>query len=104
MENTELKTKEEVERFTALGAKFRELTKEELKELNIDHGVKIAEINTGKLKSLGLEKGMIVTKVNNEKVKNVEQLTSLLNSNQSRGVLLEILTESGRKDYVGFGL
>lgn len=102
--NTELKTKEEVERFTALGAKFMELTKEELKELNIDHGVKIAEINTGKLKSLGLDKGMIVTKVNNEKIKNVEQLTSLLNSNQNRGILLEILTESGRKDYVGFGL
>jgi Do/DeqQ family serine protease len=102
--NTELKTKEEVERFTALGAKFRELTKEELKELNIDHGVKIADINTGKLKSLGLETGMIVTKVNNEKVKNVEQLTSILNSNQNRGILLEILTESGRKDYVGFGL
>lgn len=102
--NTELKTKEEVERYTALGAKFRELTKEEFKELNIDYGVKIADITTGKLKSLGLEKGMIVTKVNNEKVTSVEQLTSILNSNQNRGILLEILTESGRKDYVGFGL
>lgn len=102
--NTDLKTKEEVERYTALGAKFRELTKEELKELSVDHGVKIAEITTGKLKSLGLEKGMIITKVNNEKVTNVEQLTSILNSNQNRGILLEILTESGRKDYVGFGL
>lgn len=102
--NTDLKTKEEVERYTALGAKFRELTKEELKELNISNGVKIAEINTGKLKSLGLEKGMVITKVNNERVTNVEQLTSILNSEQNRGILLEILTESGRKDYVGFGL
>lgn len=102
--NTELRTKEDIERFTALGARFRELTKEELKELNIAQGVKIEEINTGKLKSLGLEKGMIVTKVNNDKVSTVEQLISILNSNQSRGILLEILTESGRKDYVGFGL
>jgi S1-C subfamily serine protease len=102
--NTDLKTKEEVERYSALGAKFRELTKDELKELSVDHGVKIAEITTGKLKSLGLEKGMIITKVNNEKVTTVEQLTSILNSNQNRGILLEILTESGRKDYVGFGL
>ena len=102
--NTDLKTKAEVERYSALGAKFRELTKEELKELNIDYGVKIAEINTGKLKSLGLDKGMIVTKVNNEKISSVEQLTAILNAEQNRGILLEILTESGRKDYVGFGL
>jgi len=102
--NTDLKTKEEVERYSALGAKFRALTKEELKELSLEHGVKIADITTGKLKSLGLEKGMIVTKVNNEKVMSVEQLTAALNSTQNRGILLEILTESGRKDYVGFGL
>jgi serine protease Do len=102
--NTELRSKEEIERFTALGAKFRELTKEEKKELNTDHGVKIIEINTGKLKSLGLTEGMVVTKVNNEKVTSVEQLTSILNSGKNKGILLEILTESGRKDYVGFGL
>jgi hypothetical protein len=33
----------------------------------------------------------------------VDQLTSKLNGN-SRGVLLEIINTSGRKDYVGFGL
>lgn len=102
--NTELKTKAEVEKYAALGAKFSPLTKEELKELNIDHGVKIAEITTGKLKALGLDKGMVITKVNNEKITTVEQLTGILNSPQNRGILLEILTESGRKDYVGFGL
>ena len=102
--NTELKTKSEVERYSALGASFKELTKEERDELNIDHGVKIASISAGKLKALGLTKGMVVTKVNNEKVLSVEQLTSYLKNNDNRGVLLEIVTESGRKDYIGFGL
>lgn len=102
--NTELKTKSEVESYSALGAYFSELTKEEMNELNVDYGVKITAISAGKLKALGLTKGMVVTKINNEKVLSVEQLTAYLKNNNNRGVLLEIMTESGRKDYVGFGL
>jgi Do/DeqQ family serine protease len=102
--NTELKTKSEVESYSALGASFSELTKEEMDELNVDNGVKIVAISAGKLKALGLTKGMVVTKVNNEKVLSVEQLTAYLKNNNNHGVLLEIMTESGRKDYVGFGL
>ena len=33
----------------------------------------------------------------------VEQLTTKLND-QNRGILLEIMSESGRREYVGFGL
>jgi hypothetical protein len=46
---------------------------------------------------------MIITKINNEPVQSVEHLTGKLNSKNS-GVLLEVLTESGKRDYVGFGL
>ena len=101
--DTELITKEEVKKNSALGATFIELTSKEKSELNISNGVKIKTINPGKLKSLGLAPGMIITKINNEPVENVEQLTNKLN-NVNKGVLLEILTESGRKEYVGFGL
>ena len=44
-----------------------------------------------------------LTKINNEPIKSVDQLTSKLNSGNT-GVLLEVLTESGRKEYIGFGL
>lgn len=100
---TKLVSKEEVQKNAALGATFIELSSKEKKELNIHHGVKIKSLGAGKLKSLGLKEGMIITKVNNETITSVEQLTSKLNSS-NKGVLLEILTESGRKDYVGFGL
>ena len=100
---TKLVSKEEIRRNTALGATFEELTSKEKRELNITHGVKIKSLNSGKLKSLGLTAGMIITKLNNEPVENVEQLTKKLNS-VNRGVLLEIVTESGNRDYVGFGL
>jgi len=100
---TKLVSKEEIAKNVALGATFRELTSKEKKELNIDYGVKIQGLNAGKLKSLGLSEGMIITKINNETINSVEQLTAKLNS-VNKGVLLEIMTESGKRDYVGFGL
>ena len=102
--NTSLISKDEIDSHTALGATCVELTKAEKKELNIKNGVKISSITTGKLRSVGLTKGIIITKVNNEEVSSVKQLLSYLKSNENRGILLEILTESGKKDYVGFGL
>jgi serine protease Do len=60
-------------------------------------------LNAGKLKSIGLQQGMIITKVNNDPVETVEELTTKLNG-VNKGVLLEILTEAGKKDYYGFGL
>lgn len=101
---TDLVSKEEVEKFSALGATFEELTREDMKALDIDHGVRISSISTGKLKALGLTDGMIITKINNEKVKSIEQLTTYLKNNKNKGVLLEVMTESGKRDYVGFGL
>jgi serine protease Do len=100
---TNLISKEEIKKNAALGATFIELTDKEKKELNISYGVKITSVTTGKLKSLGLGIGTIITKVNNEAVETVDQLTSKLNGN-NRGILLEIINTSGRKDYVGFGL
>ncbi len=100
---TSLVTKEEIKKNIALGATFIELTDNEKKELNISYGIKIKSIGAGKLQSLGLKVGTIITKVNNETISSVEQLTSKLNG-ENRGILLEIMSESGRRDYVGFGL
>jgi len=100
---TELMSKEEISKNYALGATFIELTDKERKELNINHGVKIKTINTGKLKSLGLKEGVIITKINNEPIETVEELTQKL-SGDNRGILLEIMDETGKKDYRGFGL
>ena len=99
-----LVTKKEVQKNAALGATFKELSSKELKELNVSSGVKIKSINAGKLKSLGLKENMVITKINNDPIESVEQLTKKLNNKSNKGILLEILTESGRKDYIGFGL
>ena len=100
---TTLVSKEEIKKNIALGASFTELTDKEKKELNISYGVRIKSLAAGKLKSLGLTEGTIITKINNEPIETVEQLTTKLNG-MNRGILLEIMSESGSKDYVGFGL
>jgi S1-C subfamily serine protease len=100
---TKLVSKEDISKSFALGATFSELTSKEKRELNITYGVKISSLTTGKLKSIGLEQGMIITKENNEPIESIYQLTNKLNG-VNRGVLLEVLTESGKKEYFGFGL
>jgi len=100
---TKLISKEEISKNAALGATFIELTDKEKKELNISYGVKVKSIQPGKLKSIGLTEGMVISKINNEPIESVEQLTTKLNG-VNRGILLEIITESGQKDYRGFGL
>jgi Do/DeqQ family serine protease len=101
--DTELMSKEEISKNYALGATFIELTDKERKELSISYGVKIKSITTGKLKSIGLQEGIIITKVNNEPIETVAELTEKL-SGVNRGILLEIMDETGKRDYRGFGL
>jgi serine protease Do len=100
---TKLVSKEEIKKNIALGATFEALSKKEKESLKINYGVKIIAITTGKLKALGLSEGIIITKINNEPVESVEQLATKLNDS-NRGILLEIMSESGKRDYVGFGL
>jgi Do/DeqQ family serine protease len=100
---TDLKSKEEMSKTSALGATFAELSAKEKKELNISNGVKVKTLEPGKLRSLGLEEGMVISKFNQEAVDSPEDLTSKLN-NYKGGVLLEVILESGKKEYLGFGL
>jgi len=96
-------SKEEIIKNAALGATFIELTDKEKKALNINYGVKIKTISAGKLKSIGLVVGSIITKINNEPIDDVAEIVNKLNGSNN-GILLEIMSESGIKDYRGFGL
>lgn len=100
---TSLLTKEEISKNVALGATFIELTEKEMKDLNISYGVKVKSITAGKLKTIGITEGTIITKINNDPIENIEELTTKLNG-VNRGVLLEIVTSNGARDYKGFGL
>jgi hypothetical protein len=47
--------------------------------------------------------GDVILKVNNEPIETIEELSGKL-SGVNRGVLLEIMTESGKREYKGLGL
>ncbi|MEN9699319.1 MAG: hypothetical protein RLZZ301_517 [Bacteroidota bacterium] len=100
---TDLMSKEEISKNYALGATFIELSDKEKRELNVSYGVKVKSISTGKLKAIGLQEGTVITKVNNEPIETVDELTQKL-SGVNRGILLEIMDETGKRDYRGFGL
>ena len=101
--DTALKSKSEISKTTALGATFRELTSKEKKELNIQFGVKVKALEPGKLKSAGVQEGDVITVVNQKPCESVEQLTQFLNAAKG-GVYLELVSSSGKKDYIGFGI
>lgn len=101
--DTDLLSKSEISKNSALGGIFIAMTDKEKKELNIDHGVKIKTLNSGKLKALGLTEGLYITKVDNVPVQTVEQLTKILGSN-NKGILLEVMSKGGDVKYYGLGL
>lgn len=99
---TTLITATSINKNVVMGATFTELSSIQKKELNITNGVKVKSLSAGKLKSEGLREGMIITRINNDPIQSVEQLTRKLNTS-TKGVLLEIITESGIKDYIAVG-
>jgi Do/DeqQ family serine protease len=100
---TKLLSKSEISKNTALGATFVALSEKEKKELNVTYGVKIKTLNSGKLKSIGFEEGMVITKIDHDPIETVEELSSKL-SVTGKGVLVEYLTKSGKRDFIGIGL
>lgn len=99
---TTLITATSINKNVVMGATFTELSSIQKKELNITNGVKVKSLSAGKLKSEGLREGMIITRINNDPIQSAEQLTRKLNTS-TKGVLLEIITESGIKDYIAVG-
>lgn len=94
---------EEMSISTVLGASFKSLSKEELKELGLEHGVQVTDLESGKLRSAGIREGFIITGVDREKVKSAKELKELLSSKDG-GVLLEGVYPNGMRAYYGFGL
>ncbi|SDJ86236.1 Do/DeqQ family serine protease [Catalinimonas alkaloidigena] len=89
----------------ALGADFRNLTKEEKAELGVQGGVKVQTMREGKLRmETSIRPGFVITKVDRQPVTSVEDLNKALQG-KSDGVLLEgIYPGSSRTYYYGLGM
>ncbi len=86
-----------------MGASFRSLTANELKELKIKNGVKVSIIKPGKLRSSGITEGFIITKLDQKIVRTPEEVVTFFET-QKGGILVEGMYTNGMKGYFGFGL
>jgi len=90
-------------RLKLMGAKFTEVNKKELYQLQITGGIKVDELYNGKLRSVGIRKGFIITKINHKKINSIEELTSTIKRIKG-GILIEGIYENGKKEFYGFGV
>ena len=100
---TSVVKKEDKNKYSALGASFRSLTANELKDLKIKNGVKISMIKPGKLRSAGITEGFIITKLDQKIVKTPEEVVRFFETEKG-GILVEGIYANGMKGYFGFGL
>ena len=100
---TNLVSKDELNKFSILGADFKPLDKQELRALRIHNGVKIDKLEAGKLRSAGITEGFVITHLNKKPVYSPEEVVAFF-KNKKGGVLVEGVYPNGMKGYVGFGL
>jgi serine protease Do len=86
-----------------LGGSFRELSRDELRNLNISNGVQVTEITPGKLMSAGINEGFIITSINNQPVNAPSDIRKIL-ENYKGGVYIEGIYPDGTVEYYAFGL
>ncbi len=87
----------------ALGATFKEITKDEKYKLGIDYGVKITKLEKGKLWSAGIKENFIITSIDNNPVKNIDDIDKFLGNKQG-GTLIEGIYTNGMQAYYAFGM
>ena len=93
------------EMFDQLGAEFKELTDEQLDELDISGGVQITKAFAGKLRQQGVKEGFVITRIANQPIRSLDDLREVLEDEQG-GVLVEGIypDEPSEKQFYGIGL
>ena len=104
-DETEVASRTRSSELEALGAQFKELSKEELNELGIDHGVQVVRTYPGKLRQQGIRPGFVITGVANKSVKSLDDLTDVVKKEKG-GVLIEGIYPDSPKEtqFYGVGL
>jgi len=98
--NTDVTTRKAMD---LLGASFEQLSKEDLRELDLPYGVQVTDLQSGKMMSAGIRKGFIITQINNTPIKDVDDIEKII-SNTKGGVYIEGEYPNGRPAYYAFGM
>lgn len=91
------------ETFTALGAKFQELTPDDKKKYGLRFGIKITELGTSKLKSAGIQDGFIIVYFNRKPISSFSDFQENINKTRG-GVYIEGIYPNGMSATYFIGL
>ena len=85
-----------------LGADFREVTKSQKEQLEINYGLEVIKVNAGKMKDAGVPKGFIIQKVNDESMKTVEDLQKAVkdaNASKDQVLIIKGIYPTSKRGY-----
>ena len=85
-----------------LGADFREITKQQKEQLEIQYGLEVIKVNNGKMKDAGVPKGFIIRQVNDEPMKTVEDLQEAVkaaSTSKEPVLIIKGVFPTGRRGY-----
>ncbi|MDD3721795.1 MAG: Do family serine endopeptidase [Lutibacter sp.] len=95
--------KREIAKVSALGLDLENLSKEELKKLNISNGVRIMNITNKELMYYGVKKGYVITSINNNKVYSIDDVNNMIANKSSDEVMrIEIINLKGEQEHYIF--
>lgn len=77
--------------FGSLGTSFKDLTRQQMQEMNIRSGVQVVGLKDGKFKDAGIREGFVILEVNGQNIRSVNDMESIFDSivrsNQTRKVM-----------------
>lgn len=91
--------KQEITKVSSLGLVLENLSKAELKKLNISNGVRITDITNKELLYYGVKKGYVITSIDNNEVYTVNDVNNMIANKASDDVLrIEMLNLKGEQE------
>jgi len=93
---------------SAIGAAFKELSKEEKQKYGVSFGVMVSGVDSdGKFNSAGISKGFIILKVDNQAVstaEDIEKIVQTVSLRQDKGLFISGFYPNGRTRYYAIDL
>ena len=85
-----------------LGADFREISKQQKEQLEIQYGLEVIKVNSGKMKEAGVPKGFIIRQVNDEAMNTIEDLEDAVkeaSTSKEPVLIIKGVYPTGKKGY-----
>ena len=85
-----------------LGADFREISKQQKEQLEIQYGLEVIKVNGGKMKEAGVPKGFIIRQVNDEPMNSVDDLENAVkeaSTSKEPVLIIKGIYPTGKKGY-----